>query len=81
MMTKKAIALAALFCLALGLALAFSGDDVSANSSSDKEMATKQGVGESLGTKKFDKEKMPGKMEVGLAIGSIVAMIAVVKFL
>ncbi len=47
----------------------------------DKGIATKQGVEQSLGNKQFDKDKMPGKLEAGLAVGSIIAMIAVVKWL
>ena len=47
----------------------------------DKTIATKEGVGESLGTKEFDEDKLPGKLEIGIAVGSIVALIAVIKYL
>lgn len=66
----------ALFVLVAGQAAA--QDDAV---SGDKGMATKKGVGQSLGNKEFDKEKLPGKLEIGLAVGSFIAMIAVVKWL
>lgn len=47
----------------------------------DKDLASKKGLGESLGSKKFDKDKLPGPGKIGLAIGSVIAAIAVVKFL
>lgn len=47
---------------------------------SDKEMATKKGM-DALATKEFDKDKLPGTLEVGLALGSIGAMIAAIKWL
>jgi hypothetical protein len=47
---------------------------------SDKEMATKKGM-DALATKEFDKNKLPGTLEVGLALGSIGAVIAAMKWL
>jgi len=46
----------------------------------DKEMATKKGM-DALATKEFDQDKLPGTLEVGLALGSIGAMIAAIKWL
>lgn len=48
---------------------------------SDKSIAAKKGVGESLGNKEFDDNKLPGKLEVGLALGSIVGAVAAIKWL
>jgi len=48
---------------------------------SDKEIATRKGISGSLGSKEWDKNKLPGKMEIGLAVGSVVVMIAVLKWL
>jgi hypothetical protein len=44
-----------------------------------KDLANKK-TGE-LGKKEFEKDKLPGKLEIGLGIGSIFVMIAVVKYL
>ncbi|HNR33029.1 MAG TPA: hypothetical protein PKI11_19210 [Candidatus Hydrogenedentes bacterium] len=46
----------------------------------DKALATKKGL-DALETKEFDKNKLPGKLEIGIAVGSLFAMIAVVKWL
>jgi hypothetical protein len=45
----------------------------------DKNLAAKDGT--QLGQKKFDRDRLPGKLEMGLAIGSFIAMVAVVKWL
>ena len=50
-------------------------------SKADKSMASKKGVKDSLGTKEIDSDKLPGKFEMGLAFGSVAAMIAVIKYL
>ena len=47
----------------------------------DKSIATKEGVGESLGDKKFEEDKLPGPFKIGFAIGSLITMIVVVKVL
>ena len=75
MATKYLIVLGVL-CLALCLGLVMCVDDVHAQS---KNIATKKD-GE-LGNKEFDQDKLPGKLEVGLGLGSVVVMIAVVKYL
>jgi hypothetical protein len=49
--------------------------------SADKELASKKGVSGSLATKQFDKDKLPGKWKIGFAFGSLIAAIAVVKWL
>ena len=46
----------------------------------DKSIAGKKGM-DSLGTKEIDSNKLPGKFEMGLAAGSVVAMIAAFKYL
>ncbi len=47
----------------------------------DKDLATKKGVSGSLATKEFDKNKLPGKWKIGFAVGSVIAAVAVVKWL
>lgn len=73
-MNKKFLAIAALLCLVLCLGLCLSVDDVHAQG---------QGIAaqEGLGNKEFDKDKLPGKLEISLGVGSIFVMIAVVKYL
>ena len=72
-MNKKFLAIAALICLALCLGLCMSVDDVHAQG---KGIASQEG----LGNKEFDKDKLPGKLEISLGVGSIFVMIAVVKY-
>jgi len=48
---------------------------------SDKNMASKKGVAGSLGTKEIDGNKLPGKLEMGIAFGSVVGAIAAIKYL
>jgi len=68
--------------LVLCFAMAFVAVDAEAQSTgADKEIATKKGVGESLGTKEFDDDKLPGKLEIGIALGSVAALIGVMKYL
>jgi hypothetical protein len=55
----------------------FTGDAHAQNA--DKSLAAKDGM--ELGTKEFDQDKLPGKLEMGLAVGSFFVMIAVVKWL
>jgi hypothetical protein len=85
MMIKKMV-LATAACLLLVGSLAFFTENALAAdaakpadkaSSADHKIATQDG----LATKEFDKDKLPGKMEIGLTIGSIVAVIAAVKYL
>jgi hypothetical protein len=45
--------------------------------SADQKLANQDG----LATKKFDKDKLPGKLEIGFTIGSIIAVIAAFKYL
>lgn len=45
--------------------------------SPDQRTAMRQGLEHS---KQPDRQKMPGRLEVGLAVGSIIAMIGVVKY-
>jgi len=73
-------AVALLLCLTMGFLLTDAHAADSAGGS-DKEIATKKGVSESLGTKEFDDDKMPGKLEYAIAVGSTVALIAVIKYL
>ncbi len=55
------------------------GNDITTNA--DKELSTKQGVSGSLATKEFDKNRLPGKWKIGFAFGSLIAAVAVVKWL
>ncbi|NLF57745.1 MAG: hypothetical protein GX580_08910, partial [Candidatus Hydrogenedens sp.] len=43
----------------------------------DQKIAMQEG----LGTKEFDQSKMPGKLEMGLALGSAIAAVAAIKYL
>lgn len=52
-----------------------------AATTTDKDIASKEGVAGSLGTKEIDSEKLPGKLEMGFAFGSVVAAIAAIKYL
>jgi len=47
----------------------------------DKSSASKQGVAESLGNKEIDANKLPGKLEIGIAFGSVAGAIAAIKYL
>lgn len=47
----------------------------------DKNLASKKGVAGSLGNKEIDGNQLPGKFEIGLALGSVAAMIAAIKYL
>ena len=80
-MTFKKTILAVAACLLLVASLAiFTGGALAADkggASADQKVATQQG----LPTKEFDTNKMPGKMEIGLTIGSVVAVIAAFKYL
>jgi hypothetical protein len=71
-----------LCCLVLVLAFTLLADSALAQSSSaDKDLATKEGVAASLGNKEFDQDKLPGKLEVSIAFGSVFVLIAVWKWL
>ncbi len=71
-------------CLLLCAGICAMVDQASAQDaavSGDKEIATREGVSESLGNKEWDKDQLPGKGKIGFAFGSIIAMIAVIKYL
>jgi hypothetical protein len=72
-----------LLCVLVLIAFAMMSDMAYASESvtGDKDMATKKGVSESLGNKKFDKDKLPSKTKIGFALGSVVAAVAVFKWL
>lgn len=74
-MATKYLAIAGLLCLGSCLGLGLCVEDVHAQG---KSIAEKKD-GE-LGNKEWDKDKLPGKLEVSLGIGSIFVMIAVVKY-
>lgn len=80
MLSSKTVLAAVFFCLILVTCVAVLTEDVYAKddaaASADKDLATKEG----LGNKDWDESQLPGKFEIGLAIGSIVAMIGVMKF-
>lgn len=82
-MSRKTLMIAALMFLIASLAIALITKDAlaAANISADKDLASKKGVGASLGTKKFDKEKLPGRLKISFAFGSLFAAIAVIKWL
>lgn len=75
-MTTKHLAIVALLCLVLCIGLCLCVGDVHAQGN---DIASKGPM--ELGHKEFDKDKLPGKLEISLGIGSIFVMIAVVKYL
>lgn len=74
-MNVKIIMIAALVCAACMALLLISSEPAWAQSA-DQKTAMREG----LGNKEIDESKLPGKLEIGLAIGSIIAMIGVLKF-
>jgi hypothetical protein len=75
------VTLAAVFIVTDDAVAQKSGAAKKPGKGSDKNMASKKGVADSLGNKEFDGNKLPGKMEVGIAIGSVVGAIAAIKYL
>lgn len=64
-----------LCCLFMAVLFVCSSQDAQAQTG-DQKLAQQDG----LGTKEIDKDKLPGKLEYTIAIGSVIAMIAVMKF-
>lgn len=75
-MTLRAFVSCLGICLLLLAVFGIFSDEVAAQSA-DQKIATQEG----LGNKEFDKSKLPGKLEFGIAIGSVVAAIAAMKYL
>lgn len=85
-MITKCIRVLAACCLVAMLGIGLCTDTVAAQEEKkttnlDKDVGTKKGVAQSLGSKEIDEEKIPGKMEAGIAFGSCAVMIIVVKWL
>ena len=81
-MNAGKLVLTVLVCCLVSLCLmAVFTDRVSAGStqSFDAAQAEKKGM-DALGSKEFDQNKLPGKMKIGFAFGSLVAAIAVIKY-
>ena len=83
-MTMKTILALCALCVVVCFGLAVFTSTVHAAAkdsglSGDKDLATRKGL-DSLKTKEFDKKRLPGKLQVGIAVGSFIAMIAVVKY-
>jgi len=51
------------------------------SSKADKNSATKKGVAGSLGSKEIEQNKLPGKLEIGIALGSVAGAVAAIKWL
>ncbi len=83
-MIRKIVLMGVLACFVCVVCLAFFGGDVHAQGKGtggmDKGMSEKKGVSGSLGNKEFDKAKLPGKPQIGFAVGSLVAAIIVLKY-
>ena len=75
---KKSILLIA---LAMGTFTGALAQEEKSTGGLDKKQGTKKGVTQSLAEADIDEEKIPGKLEVGIALGSCAAMIIVVKWL
>lgn len=83
-MSKRGICSGLLVAMALGVGALIAPEASAADSKvggADKEIATKKGVKDSLATKEFDQDKLPGTLEIGLALGSIAAVVAAIKYL
>ncbi|MFP4502379.1 MAG: hypothetical protein ACLFTT_15365 [Candidatus Hydrogenedentota bacterium] len=78
-MSQHTLLIACALCLLLALAFGVLTGEASAQSA-DQDISSPEGM-DALATKEFDEDKLPGKLEIGLAIGSIFVMIAVVKWL
>lgn len=79
------LALIALLCFSVGIFvdLAYAQDSKGAKIS-DKRVAEKRGVASSLAQRKKGEEEIskgPSKLQMGIGVGSIFVMIAVVKWL
>lgn len=80
-MHKKSLLRGGLLAFALAFVALFACDTAEAQSAKEKDIASRKGVANSLATKEFDQKKLPGTLEIGLAIGSTVASIAAIKWL
>lgn len=86
-MCKRGICGGIAVACALGLASVFAPEAAAQTKTgskvggSDKSIGSKKGVSESLGSKEFDQQKLPGTLEIGLALGSIAAVVAAIKWL
>ncbi len=93
-MSHKALLITMTILIAIGLALAFSGDaaaqaddqvtgDTKELKSTDKDLAQKKTVDDSLSNRKLggDEAEGPTRFQMGLGVGSCFVMIAVVKWL
>ena len=74
-MNIHAIVAAVMLCLIVAVCVMGTTEEAYAQSA-DQKLATQEG----LGNKEIDENQLPGKFEVGLAFGSIIAMIGVIKF-
>jgi len=82
-MLRKVVLVGVLACFVCAASLAVFAGDVHAQKKAggaDKSMAEKKGVAGSLGSKEFDKAKLPGRYQIGFAVGSLIAAIAVLKY-
>ena len=78
MFTSTMIVRLSTVCLILlALLVIMPQEAMAAGQSADQELAQQTG----LGSKKFDESKMPGKLQYGIAIGSVIAMFAAFKYL
>mgnify|MGYP003661695310 CR=1 FL=1 len=75
-MATKYLVIIGVLCVLLCAGMLMGFDDVHAQG---KKIAQKKS-GE-LGQKEWDEDQMPTKLEMGLGVGSIFVMIAVVKYL
>ncbi len=72
---RMMLSVVAVLCLATILCLSLFTEDAFAQSA-DQRTAQRDG----LGNKEIEKDKLPGKLEMGLVVASIVAMIGVMKY-
>jgi hypothetical protein len=82
MKAGKLVLLAVLFCfLSVGMLVLFA-DHAQAGTAAknfEADQAQKKGL-DALASKKFDQDRLPGKLKIGFAFGSLVAAVAVIKY-
>ncbi len=74
-MQSKTMAITGLMCLLFLFCMLTMTESAEAQSA-DQKMATREGLAEA----DIDRDRLPGRLELGLVIGSIIAMIGVVKY-
>jgi len=78
-MSRRVAHIAILAVLFVFAGCFLAADDAHAQASADKNLAQKGTM--ELGSKEWDKDQLPGTLEISLGVGSTFVMIAVMKWL